>query len=105
MIRVTAVQPESIAQELGLTVGTELLEVNGRALEDFLDWEFLTAEEDFLLYVRQPDGEEIEFDIERPLGEPFGVSLEPARIRRITPSLPAAPPPATHAPANYSAGR
>jgi putative radical SAM enzyme (TIGR03279 family) len=32
--------------------------------------------------VRQPDGEEIEFDIERPLGEPLGVSLEPARIRR-----------------------
>ena len=82
MIRVTAVQPESIAEELGLAVGTELLAVNGRELEDFLDWEFLTAEEEFLLHVRQPDGEEIEFDIERPLGEPMGVSLEPARIRR-----------------------
>jgi putative radical SAM enzyme (TIGR03279 family) len=32
--------------------------------------------------VRQPGGEEIEFDIERPLDEPLGVSLEPARIRR-----------------------
>jgi putative radical SAM enzyme (TIGR03279 family) len=82
MIRVTAVQPESIAQELGLREGTELLSVNGRELEDFLDWEFLTAEEQVLLHVRQPDGEEIEFDIERPLGEPLGVSLEPARIRR-----------------------
>jgi putative radical SAM enzyme (TIGR03279 family) len=82
MIRVTAVQPESIAEELGLVAGTELLSVNGRALEDFLDWEFLTADETILLHVRQPDGEEIEFDIERPLGEPLGVSLEPARIRR-----------------------
>ena len=82
MIRVTAVQQESIAEELGLTVGTELLEVNGRELEDFLDWEFLTADEEILLHVRQPDGEEIEFEIERPLGEPLGVSLEPARIRR-----------------------
>jgi putative radical SAM enzyme (TIGR03279 family) len=82
MIRVTAVQPASIAEELGLVAGTELLRVDGRALEDFLDWEFLTAEEAFLLHVRQPDGEEIEFDIERPLGEPLGVSLEPARIRR-----------------------
>ena len=72
MIRVTAVQPESIAEELGLAVGTELLAVNGRELEDFLDWEFLTAEEEFLLHVRQPDGEEIEFEIERPLGEPIG---------------------------------
>jgi putative radical SAM enzyme (TIGR03279 family) len=82
MIRVTAVQPESIAEELGLRAGTELLRVDGRELEDFLDWEFLTAEEAFLLHVRQPDGEEIEFEIERPLGEPMGISLEPARIRR-----------------------
>jgi putative radical SAM enzyme (TIGR03279 family) len=82
MIRVTAVQPDSIATELGLREGTELLSVNGRELEDFLDWEFLTAEEQFLLHVRQPDGQEIEFDIERPLAEPIGVSLEAARIRR-----------------------
>ncbi|HYF39934.1 MAG TPA: DUF512 domain-containing protein [Gemmatimonadales bacterium] len=82
MIRVTAVHPDTIAAELGLQPGTELLSVNGRPLDDFLDWEFLTADEEFLLHVRQPDGEEIEFDIERPLGEPMGVSLEPARIRR-----------------------
>jgi putative radical SAM enzyme (TIGR03279 family) len=82
MIRVTAVQPDSIANQLGLCEGTELLAVNGRELEDFLDWEFLTAEEHFLLHVKQPDGEEIEFDIERPLAEPIGVSLEAARIRR-----------------------
>ena len=82
MIRVTAVHPNTIAAELGLLPGTELLSVNGRALDDFLDWEFLTADEEFLLHVRQPDGVEIEFDIERPLDEPIGVSLEPARIRR-----------------------
>ena len=82
MIRVTAVQPESIGAELGLRVGTELIAVNGRALEDFLDWEFLSAEEEFVLHVRQPDGEEIEFEIERPLSEPLGISVEPARIRR-----------------------
>ena len=82
MIRVTAVHPESIAAELGLQEGTELLSVNGRQLDDFLDWEFLTAEEEFLLHIRQPDGEEIEFDIERSLGDSMGVSLEPPRIRR-----------------------
>src|SRR5215210_8076112 len=82
MIRVSAVHPESIAEEIGLGAGTELIAVNGHELEDFLDWEFLTAEEQLLLHVRQPDGSEVEFDIERPLGEPLGVSLEPARIRR-----------------------
>ncbi|MFL5472893.1 MAG: DUF512 domain-containing protein [Gemmatimonadales bacterium] len=82
MIRVTGIQPESIAAELGLREGSELLSVNGRELDDFLDWEFLTAEEEFVLHVRQPDGEEIEFEIERPLNEPMGVALEPPRIRR-----------------------
>lgn len=82
MIKVTAVEPESIAEELGLAPGTELLTVNGRELDDFLDWEFLTAEDEFLLHVRQPSGEEIEFEIERPAGEPLGVALEPPRIRR-----------------------
>ena len=82
MIKVTAVRPGSIGDELGLTPGTELLAVNGRELEDFLDWEFLTADEEFALHVRRPDGEEIEFDVERPLTEALGVSVEPARIRR-----------------------
>ena len=82
MIKVAAVQPDSIADELGLKAGTEVVAVNGREVEDFLDWEFLTADEEFLLHVRQPDGEEIEFEIERPLDEPMGVALEPPRIRR-----------------------
>jgi putative radical SAM enzyme (TIGR03279 family) len=82
MIRVAAVHPDSIAAELGLQEGTELLAVNGRQLEDFLDWEFLTADEEFLLHVRLPDGQEIEFDIGRPVGESLGVTLDPPRIRR-----------------------
>ncbi len=82
MIKVNAVEPGSLADELGLVPGTELLSVNGRELEDFLDWEFLTADDAFLLHVRQPGGEEIEFDVERPEGLAMGAGLEPPRIRR-----------------------
>ena len=82
MVLVTAVAPGSIAEELGIVPGTDLLSVNGRELEDFLDWEFLTAEDAFLVHVRRPDGEEIEYEIERPADEPLGVALEPPRIRR-----------------------
>jgi putative radical SAM enzyme (TIGR03279 family) len=82
MIKVTAVRPGSIADELGLVAGTELVSVNGRELEDFLDWEFLAAEEEFTLHIRQPDGIEIEYDIERPISEPLGLAVEPPRIRR-----------------------
>ncbi|MEO8449302.1 MAG: DUF512 domain-containing protein [Gemmatimonadota bacterium] len=82
MIRVQRVEPDSLAEELGLQPGTELLSVNGRELEDFLDWEFHTADEEFTLHIRQPDGEEIEFEIERDLEDPIGLALEPPRIRR-----------------------
>ncbi len=82
LLRVTSVAPDSIGAELGLLPGTELLSVNDRRLEDFLDWEFLTADEAFLLRARLPSGEELECDIERPEGMPLGVTLEPPRIRR-----------------------
>ena len=82
MIRVQAVAPDSLGASVGLSRGTELLTVNGRPLEDFLDWEFLTADDHFMLYVKSPSGEEIEYDIERPEGMPMGVTLEPPRIRR-----------------------
>jgi len=82
VLRIRTVAPDSIGHELGLVPGTQLLAVNGRSLEDFLDWEFLTAEDRFLLAARLPSGEDVEYDIERPEGFPMGVTLEPPRIRR-----------------------
>jgi putative radical SAM enzyme (TIGR03279 family) len=83
MILVTGVHPDSVAGEIGLRKGSELLAINERPLDDFLDWEFLTADDRFDLLVRQPSGEEILFDIERPDDAlPMGVTLEPPRIRR-----------------------
>jgi len=49
MIKVTKVHEGSLGSELGLSPGTELIAVNGVELEDFLDWEFLTADEQFAL--------------------------------------------------------
>lgn len=82
MVRVSKVQPESIAAELGITPGTELLSVDGRALDDFLDWEFLTADDAFELEAKLPDGEHVVFEIEREGGEPMGLELEPPNVRR-----------------------
>ena len=82
MLRIRTIAPDSIGHELGLVPGTQLLAVNGRSLEDFLDWEFLTAEDRFLLAARLPTGDAVEYDIERPEGFPMGVTLEPPRIRR-----------------------
>ncbi|MDH5234349.1 MAG: DUF512 domain-containing protein [Gemmatimonadota bacterium] len=82
MVRVLRVQPESIASELGIVPGTELIAVDGRALDDFLDWEFLTADDAFELEARLPDGEHVLFEIERDGADPMGVELEPPNVRR-----------------------
>lgn len=82
MVRVARVAPGSIAEEIGIVPGTELVSVNGRAIQDFLDWEFLSAEDEVVVEARQPDGEEIIYEISRPEGESMGVALEPPNVRR-----------------------
>jgi putative radical SAM enzyme (TIGR03279 family) len=82
MVKVSRIDQNSIAASLGIEPGTELLAVNGRPLADFLDWEFLTADEELAIEARQPDGEEVIYELERLDGEPLGISLEPPSVRR-----------------------
>ena len=82
MVRVARVAASSIAEEIGIAPGTELLSVNGRQLGDFLDWEFLTADDELVIEARLPDGEDVVYEIERPEGEHLGVELEPPTVRR-----------------------
>jgi putative radical SAM enzyme (TIGR03279 family) len=82
MVKVSRIDPDSIADELGIQPGTELLSVNGRSLSDFLDWEFLTADEELVIEARQPDGEAVIYELERLDGEPLGISLQPPSVRR-----------------------
>jgi len=82
MVKVARIHPGSIAEELGILPGTQLLTVNGRALDDFLDWEFLTAEDNLEIEATLPDGERVVYDIERPENESMGLELEPPTVRR-----------------------
>jgi putative radical SAM enzyme (TIGR03279 family) len=82
MVKVSRVEENSVGAELGILPGTELLSVNDRPVNDFLDWEFLTADEELVIEARQPDGEEIVYELERLAGEPLGISLVPPTVRR-----------------------
>jgi putative radical SAM enzyme (TIGR03279 family) len=82
MVKVSRIDQNSIADALGIQPGTQLLTVNGRPLADFLDWEFLTADEELAIEARQPDGAQVIYELERLEGEPLGISLEPPSVRR-----------------------
>lgn len=82
MVKVSRIDPDSIAEELGIEPGTELLTVNGRPLSDFLDWEFLTADEELVIEARLPGGDDVIYELERLDGEPLGISLQPPTVRR-----------------------
>jgi putative radical SAM enzyme (TIGR03279 family) len=82
MVRVSRVLAGSICDEMGVVPGTELLTVNGRQLADFLDWEFLTADDELVIEARLPGGEDVVYEVERPEGEALGVELEPPTVRR-----------------------
>jgi putative radical SAM enzyme (TIGR03279 family) len=82
MVRVARVAPGSIAHAMGVDRGTELLSVNGRALGDFLDWEFLSADDSLVIEAAQPDGQPVVYEIDRPEGEALGVELEPPTVRQ-----------------------
>lgn len=76
------VEGGSIAAAMGIERGTELLTVNGRPLGDFLDWEFLTADEQLVIEARQPDGAPIVYEVERSDGDTMGIELEPPTVRQ-----------------------
>jgi putative radical SAM enzyme (TIGR03279 family) len=82
MVRVARVEAGSVAEELGIVPGTEILSVNGRKIADFLDWEFLSAEEEVAVEMTMPDGETVVYEVERPEMEPWGISLEPPKVRQ-----------------------
>ncbi|MGI9042987.1 MAG: DUF512 domain-containing protein [Gemmatimonadaceae bacterium] len=82
MVKVARIVPGSIADEIGMVPGTQIISVNGRSVQDFLDWEFLSADDELVVETRQPDGEDVVYEIERLEAEPIGLALEPPTVRR-----------------------
>jgi putative radical SAM enzyme (TIGR03279 family) len=66
----------SIAEELELTPGDELISINGTVIKDVLDYHYLIKDEELSVLIRKPDGEEWELDIEKDYDEDLGVVFE-----------------------------
>ena len=70
------IESNSIAEELGLEAGDELICVNGNEIKDVLDYRFQTQDEEISLLIQKQNGEEWELEIEKEFGEDLGIEFE-----------------------------
>lgn len=69
------VVPDSIAWEMGLEPGDEVLAVGGQDIEDIFDYHYLMNEEYVEMLIRKPDGEEWLLEIEKEYEEDAGIEF------------------------------
>jgi putative radical SAM enzyme (TIGR03279 family) len=81
-LAVAAVEPDSIAEEIGVEPGDRIISVNQRPVNDIIDYRFLSADENILIRLEKPDGEKWELEIEKDFDEDIGVDFGPEGLGR-----------------------
>ena len=66
----------SIAEEMEIEPGDELISINDQPVGDILDYHYLCNEEYLTAVIRKPDGEEWELEIEKEFEEDLGMEFE-----------------------------
>lgn len=76
--KIMAVVPDSIADQLGVEAGDRLVSIDGKIIEDILDYRLLINSPKMLMLIEKANGEEWELDIEHDYEDPgleFGDGL------------------------------
>lgn len=72
--RIVGIEPNSVAAELDLRPGDELLAINDQVVEDIIDVQFYSAEEELEILIRR-DGELLLFEAERDYQQSLGLEF------------------------------
>lgn len=85
-VRVTRVEPGSIAERIGLAPGDYLQALNGHPVQDVIDYWFHSAAERLKIQWRAggPDGSERSRTVRKAYHERLGFEVEPFEIRRCS---------------------
>ena len=73
---IKSIEPGSIAEELGIEKGDVLLSINEQEIEDVFDYHFYVNDEQLVLTIEKPGGEEWELEIEKDYEEDLGIDFE-----------------------------
>ncbi len=84
-IIISQVEKDSIAYELGLCAGDEIVSINNTVPRDIIDYSFLVKDEEILLHIKHKSGEEELFEIEKDFDDDLGISFESAVFDRVKP--------------------
>jgi len=79
-LKVLEVEPESIAEDLGLQPGDEVLRINGQPLRDVIDYQFQVSQEELEVEVRR-DGEVSIYEVQKHPDEGLGLVFPEMRKR------------------------
>lgn len=71
---IATVRPGSLAAELDLRPGDQVVSINGHVLRDVIDYQFYSAEEE-LEIITLRDGEEHIYEVERDYGQEVGIEF------------------------------
>lgn len=82
---VNSVAPDSIAEDLELETGDEIVSVNGAKLLDLVDYRYYMMSEEVSLHVKRIDGTEEIIDIEKDIDEDLGIVFESAVFDKVLP--------------------
>lgn len=76
MAIVIGVDKGSIAEELGIEVGDELLGFNGEPIEDILDYFYYEGQDFFVMNMKAKQGDIVDLEIEKDVDEQIGLTLD-----------------------------
>ncbi len=72
---IAQILPGGIADHLRLAPGDRIVEIDGRAVADILDYQYRTFPAELKLRIVKPDGQEWQAEVEKDEGEPLGLLL------------------------------
>ncbi len=73
---IKSINPGSIAEEMGIEAGDQLLKINDNEIEDIFDYQYLVQDDHLDVLIKKADGEEWLLDIDKDFDEDLGIEFE-----------------------------